>query len=338
MKNKFWFSVVLIALGSFLEVYYYAFRFMQDGIEIWLGVTIGIALTVLLQLTVIIREIKYIKILTFALIAYSVLCTSAGQTFSLQQETVQQAQEQVREINRNEEKADIEKRIADIDSRLIDIRNQKNQTVRTLEDRFEWKNTLAKIEQIEADLNAERGSLATRLSELREQITSNVQIQVETSNIYIFYEQLTGIPKDWLKFILHTILSLFIAIMAPTGIIGITSGENKKEQQAEEPKEELTLVKKQPYSWGASVSKWIEINWQSLKTDLFADQGEPNKILSPGVFKKIIASKNERFPINKYFIILNAAEKAKVIEKGVIQVRDQVQAYAMILKQLERQG
>jgi hypothetical protein len=77
------FCILMIGLGSFLEIHYYKFRFENDGIETWLAIIIGIALTLFLCLAIFERKKKLMKLLIISLVIYSVLATSAGQSFSL---------------------------------------------------------------------------------------------------------------------------------------------------------------------------------------------------------------------------------------------------------------
>ena len=73
MKKTF--AISLIIIGSALEIYYYAQRFYNDGIKIWLSIIIGISLTLFLSLLMLKRESKTIWLLIIPLAFYSVLCT-----------------------------------------------------------------------------------------------------------------------------------------------------------------------------------------------------------------------------------------------------------------------
>jgi hypothetical protein len=213
----------MILIGSFLEIYYYTYRFTADGIPWWLGIIIGAGLNLLLMLLV---YWKKNSLMIIFLIAYSVISTSAGQTFSIIEKQKIEA-----EAKADPEKKRIEKEIELLQEERSGLSDQINGTIKTLEDRYEWQNTLGKAEK--------------RITEIEEQIkTYNKAVEdltkgetIKENNIYTFYENLMQgiIGKDFLKFVFHTVLSVFIALMAPTGIKimlssnGMTYGITTKE-------------------------------------------------------------------------------------------------------------
>jgi len=209
-------SIAMILIGSFLEVYYYTFRFTADGIPWWLGIIIGAGLNLLLMLLV---YWKKNSLMIIFLIAYSVISTSAGQTFSIIEKQKSEIEAKV-----SPEKKRIEKEIELLQEERAGLSGQISGTIKTLEDRYEWQNTLGKaekrIEEIEGQIKTYNKSI--------EDLTKGQTIT--ENNIYTFYESLLKgiIGKDFLKFIFHTILSVFIALMAPTGIKIMMSGQEEK--------------------------------------------------------------------------------------------------------------
>jgi hypothetical protein len=239
-------SIGLICLGSFLEVYYSAYRYIQDGIPVWLGIIIGLALNVFLMICMIQKR----HVLALCLIVFSIISTSAGQTFSLIQkqssEIVAAALPEVEELRKESEELGNEK---------SKIEAQIEETVKTLQDRYQWRNTLAAAEDRKREI--ERLILSNR--ERIDSLSDVQKTKIKENNIYTFYEGLTRdiFKADALKFILHTILSVFIALMAPAGILALGSEERK-----EKPKE-----KKKPLVGGKYIDgkKWLALMWSGEK-------------------------------------------------------------------------
>jgi len=300
------FPASMIILGSFLEIYYYAFRFTQDGIELWLAMIIGISLTLLLNLAVFMRKLRLVWLLIIPLAIYSILCTSAGQSFSLGLEIKEEKIEQVQEEYTQIEIDETAKRITWIDEELVRIRKQKDETITSLSDRYHWKNTLKIAEELEAELTTERSGLTKKLSELRIKAKTKDNIEQRSTNTYEFYQGMTGWSAEWLQFALHTILSVFIAIMAPIGIIVITGmnvrTKRKRIPQNKTDKNTMDRIE-------SLVEYWVKLNWMGLRTH------NSLSILPAGIFYQFVKNRNEKYSQRNYETILNAAIKLGIIEQ-----------------------
>ena len=324
--KKYIFPASIIILGSFLEIWYYQWRFTQDGIDAWLSITIGIALTLLLSLAVYMRKLKTIWFLIIPLSIYSVICTSAGQSFSLGIVINEDMIEAAREEYTQQEIDDIQKRIEWIDQELIRLREVKNETIKSLADRYEWKNTLRITEERERELTEERLLLSKQLSELRSKAKTTKNIKQRSTNIYEFYSDMIDIPPEWLQFILHTILSVFIALMAPIGIIIITdmfvSKPHKKKKYKKQDKNTMAKIE-------GAAEYWVNLNWMGLRNK------KSRSILPENVFHKFVSNRGEIFSKNNYKIILQAAMKLGIIDKnGEIKTESEREAIRKIINLL----
>ena len=232
-------AVLLLVLGSFLEVYYYYFRFTQDGTPWQIAVIIGVALNFLLIGVTVNRW----WILFIPLLLFSVLSTSSGQTFALIQKQVDQTKgiyaPEIEALRKDSQRAGEE---------LEEINKQILGTVSTLEDRYEWKNTLAAAEQRKRDLETRLIENRRREAEIGNQVVSG-----DRETVYTFYARIgNGMERaDWLKFLLHTALSVFIALMAPTGLAmtGLREGYTGEEPEA---------VK-------MDVDTWVRFMWRGMR-------------------------------------------------------------------------
>jgi hypothetical protein len=244
---------VLILVGSFLEVYYYASRFSADGTGLILAYIIGVGLNLLLLMAVRTKKSAY-RFLTIGLLAFSIISTSAGQTFALIQKTdseqTARVAPQVDEIERENDE-------------LLKEREQINQqitgTVSTLEDRFEWKNTLALAE-------SRKTVIETTLAENRKRVDAlkNGTADTGRENVYRFYSRLlkNRVSQDSLKFILHTLLSLFIALMAPVGIITLENmGSDARKGPPDAFGKVLEPDNKPDSGKKMTKSEWVRFMW-----------------------------------------------------------------------------
>ena len=221
---------------------------------------------------------------------YSILATSAGQSFSLGLIEEVRYEQQAEEIYRQEEITELLNNISDIDAEVNKLNIQIAGTIINLEDRYEWKNTLAAAESRTDELKNDRVILRDKLSVLRSQATTHDSVETATVNIYEFYHQIFGWEKKTFQFILHTILSAFIAAMAPIGIITL----GKKEEETPEKKQHPELLKKY-------IKRWVWINWMGQRT------GQSENILQENTFYRFLENNKEKFPRTKYDLIYKTA-------------------------------
>lgn len=305
------FAIALIVIGSFLEIFYYKVRFEQDGIVTWLSIIIGAALTLLLTLVVYIRKKPIAWLIIIPLAIYSILATSAGQSFSLSKLQKEEAAIETVEAYTQDEITEARERIKYLDEQIIIINNQISGTVITLEDRFNWKNTLAAAQEQIKNYTEERAALAEKLSSLRSTAVTHEEVETVTTNIYKFYHNLTGVPASTLQFILQTLLSAFIAAMSPIGIITLSGGRvhEKRAYVKHERTDEIS---------DSDVLRWIRINWMGKRT------GRSETILPKKVFTDFIAKNNERFSDKKYNKLLAIARELHILEGDIIKADEEL--------------
>lgn len=311
------FSIALITIGSYLEIQFYIWRFEQEGLALWLCAIIGIALTLFLSIAVLNRDKAKIKILILCLIIYSVLATSAGQSFSLSQKQNIDIEQEVHEIYIQEDIDDIELQIQRLDNKYDQIQKGIEETAQTLHDRGLYRTAIQTAEKEQENIYTEREKLRTELTELKANAITHEEIEQHKTGIYQFYEELTGntIPEKWIQFIFQTILSIFIAIMAPLGIITIQTLKKEPEKKEEN----------KPNRWNKLIEKWVQINWMGIRT------GQSNRILAKKAFLTYINKKSNIMTDKEYNYIYKLALKTGCINKtNVIQKNEQESANAII--------
>jgi len=312
------FSISMIILGSFLEIYYYAFRFHSDGITLWLSIIIGIALTLMLALAVYKRRHTWAWFIIVPVAAYSIMATSAGQAFSLGEVLRTESQAAVEQEYIADEIDDVTSRISWIDSEISRLQEQIDGTVDTLQDRAVWRTTLAVAEERQDELRDERLEHARRLTELRSQRTVHESVRRRGRNIYEFYGELLSMSEDWLQFILQTTLSAFIAAMAPIGILTLPQ-QGKKRRRHKKPAT-TTGVRQE------DVERWVRVNWIGKRT------GKSQKILPVKTFNQFMHDRGVSFTQQTYNQIHGKALLSGVIRNdGAILEDDEKIAVHRIL-------
>lgn len=297
---KKWFAIGMIAIGSFLEILYYRWRFVNDGIESWLSITIGIALTLLLVLAIFQRKYKWAWMIIIPVSLYSVFATSAGQAFSLGEILQVESGKQVRSEYVIDEIVDIESQITWIDTETERISASIDATVNSLEDRGYWRTTLADAESRQRELRDDRRELSKQLSELRGQATQHEDVEERSRNIYEFYGNMFGWDKKFLQFALQTILSVFIAVMAPIGIIVLQKPKRRRPSKSAKKQKQPVLPKD-------TITRWIRINWIGIRS------GKSKKILPRKTYKSFVEDRGESFNRQEYNRILNIAKKKNIV-------------------------
>lgn len=213
------FCAALVALGITLDTYFYAFRFIADGLPVIIAVASGIALELLLSFAVYnTRRSKVFIIIAVAITVYAVVQTSAGQTFALLSHTASvgvDTENKTASFTMIQCRENIERLTAEADTITTQLKS-----LQSADARARYAGT---INQATARLNQitrERMQLMDTLTKTSAVTVSGARNEDNQKSIYGFYAGMVNWKKDdWLKFIFHFFLSVLIAIMAPVGII-----------------------------------------------------------------------------------------------------------------------
>ncbi|MGD8567340.1 MAG: hypothetical protein PVJ39_04595 [Gammaproteobacteria bacterium] len=318
--KKWIFPVSLIVLGSFLEIYYYAYRFARDGITPWLAITIGCALTLLLALAVVQRNNLWAWLIIVPLAAYSIMATSAGQSFSLGAVLEEQAEKSAIQLNAQDAIEEYRANIRRLDREEAQLLESTEGL--TLRDRANFRTYgIAPIEERKAAIADERRMWQKKIDDERARLTTHVRVGEKTTNIYDFYHDLFGLDASWLQFILQTILSAFIAVMAPVGIMTLPKTTKKR-------KPKNNRQEKKSIDWSPYVAQWVRINWVGKRN------GNSNNILEDETYRTYCQKQRINSPPKIAKAITQAAERAGVIDNRKIVVGNEEQAKARIMQYL----
>lgn len=205
-------STVLILLGWFLEVYYYQFRFSGDGSPGWLAIILGAAMTIYLSSLFINTNKRKIVIRT-GVIIFSVFCTLSGQNYSYNLQQKVDSEQTAGYINTQNTYNYYTVQIESLQKNIQEKNNllPDNLTTRTYLNKNGVQPLLLEIKAIKDEVRyyeTKRDDLNTGTSEILKSLTA--------------YEMLArdlGLSSSTpLKLISQALLSLFIALMAPSGV------------------------------------------------------------------------------------------------------------------------
>lgn len=263
------FSAALISIGSFLEIFFYYWRFKQEGIPAWLSVIIGSSLTLLLTASVYQRRYKWAIFIIIPLSLYSVFATSAGQAFSLNEKIKDEEQASVDAENNNENIKEIENQITEINEEIFMIQAAMKKTVDSLENAWDYRGTLERSQKRIDILREDRKQLTEDLKTMREKSTTHEKVKTRANNIYTFYADMIHFSDYWLQFILQTILSAFIAIMSPIGLILYNSDGKETEKEIIKPVQKYSQKRNKniPKVSKEKIDQWVFINWYGIRCD-----------------------------------------------------------------------
>ena len=211
------FCTALIILGVSLDTYFYAFRFIADGLPILVAVACGIMLELLLSFSVY-RRTKVSIMIAVAITIYAVVQTSAGQTFALLSHTASigvETENNTATFAMTQCKENLERLTVEANTITAQLKS-----LQSTEARATYAGTINQANRRLADITRERTRLMDLLIKTSSATVTGARIENKSTSIYGFYAGMKDWMKDdWLKFLFHFALSVFIAIAAPVGII-----------------------------------------------------------------------------------------------------------------------
>ena len=231
-------SVALISCGWYLEIYYYRFRFVGDGVDPTVSLILGSALTLLLSALFIksVFNSKKIVIARVVLICMSVSFTMSGQNYSYNESQNMNSVE-------NSSTASIKDKYSDYTVRIQNIENdiqQKNSLLPdNIKERANWATKgvqplLEEIKLLKDDLK------------YYEHLRDNLDLSTGSVVKLSAYEALSndlGLQSPTLfKLVSLGLISLFLALMAPSGIKVLESVYSPKEVVQKPKKQESTSI------------------------------------------------------------------------------------------------
>ena len=204
-------SIALLSGGWFLEVYYYQFRFVGDGTPFWIAIIIGVSLTLFLSsLFINMNKKKYM--LSFVLILFSMFYTMSGQNYSYSKS--QNANSTI-----NSQAATIQNKYDYYTVRINETRKSIQYKDSILPDDIKDRTYLNKngVQPLLKEINGLKEELEILEGKRDHLDLGNVEI-VSLSAYEMLANDLGLSSPTPLKLISQAVLSLFIALMAPSGI------------------------------------------------------------------------------------------------------------------------
>lgn len=287
------FCAALVALGITLDTYFYAFRFIADGLPVVIAVASGIALELLLSFAVCnARRSKVFVLIAVAITVYAVVQTSAGQTFALLSHTASvgvETEANTAAFTMEQCEKNVDRLTTEADAITRQLRS-----LRSAEARAQYAGTIASATARLNQITRERSQLMNTLIHTSATAVSGARSEDNQKSIYGFY---AGMPEwekdDWLKFIFHFFLSVLIAIMAPVGII----------------------------SWGTAAVSHVEFSRQQVEMFVAAAwyrirNNTGMTVLSEVAYNELLQKRGHPVETGVYFALMNRCVQMGLVNTG----------------------
>lgn len=284
------FCAALVALGITLDTYFYAFRFIADGLPVVVAIAAGVALEMLLSFAVYnVRRSKVFIAIAVAITVYAVIQTSAGQTFALLSHTASIGVETetntaaftMAQCEKNIERLTVE---ADAITRQL-------KSLGSAKARAEYAGTIRSANARLNQITRERTQLMDTLLKTTASTVSDARGVNDRKSIYGFYAGMVDWKQDdWLKFVFHFFLSVLLAIMAPVGIL----------------------------SWGHQATFHVEYSRQQVEMFVAAAwyrvrNNTGMTVLSEVQYNELLQKRGHPVETGVYFALMNKAVQAGLV-------------------------
>jgi hypothetical protein len=329
VKTNKLFAILMIVLGAFLEVYFYVFRFTQDGISLTVAITIASALNLLMALGVYRckSNLRWL-FLVAPLGLYSVFSTSAGQTFSLltKENNIGIAEQTKQENTSGDE---ITRTLNRLSTEAANITDALNKLPADPLERAKWRTFIKQSTDRLTSIDAQAKDLRNERLLGNTDTLSATKKATLASDIYSFYSNLpTWNSTEWLKFLFHSILSAFIAIMTPLGVLSWPNndGKNKGTEKLsavipakQEPIKEFTLTEE-------IAKTFVHYSWYCIRNKT------SNKIINKQSLYKMLALKGVALTEDTYAELIKKSLSLGLFNsKGEIIIEDEAKAIKKLL-------
>lgn len=292
--------VILIICGAGLNIYFYTFRFLGDGILFPVAIIEAISLELLLAIVVYNykRNILFVM-LSIVIIFYAVIQTSAGQTFSLLSHIAMSEK-----INNNDIILKNYEQLLNGLSTESETINRQLQSIGTTEGRADYSATVNSATYRLSTIQKQKQNLLNEIKNITIEDKKEKQNENKKISIYEFYSSAPGWDgQRWLQFAFHSFLSFLIAVMTPIGILSITNSERIK-----------NISKK-------DIEDFINICWYKVCA------GTGNYILPVDAWIELSRREGKIVDAKAYNDLFEIAVKSKIIKSdGLIIIRDKNEA------------
>ena len=287
------FCVALIALGIALDTYFYAYRFIADGLPVLVAVSSGIALELLLSFAVYnARHSKVFAAIAVAITIYAVVQTSAGQTFALLSHTASvgaTTENGTAAFTIDQCKQNIERLTTEADGITAQLKS-----LRSAQARAAYAETIGRANARLDRITRERSRLMDVLSDTTAATVTDARNADTQKSIYGFYAGMINWKKDaWLKFVFHFFLSVLIAIMAPVGIL---SWEHKTIAHAQFSRQQVEM--------------FVAAAWYRVRNNTGAT------VLSEVAYNELLQKRGHPVETGVYFTLMNKCVQLGLVNTG----------------------
>ena len=295
-------AAILIILGSFTEIYFYVYRYTAEGSPLWLSIIIGAALTIFLAvLTMMLKASRWYLLPALALGAYSVMMTAFGQRAALGIIIEEQSEHTAQQAITVDAITDYRVNIQRLNREEAQLLSSTEGL--TLRDRANFRTYgIAPIEERKAAIAEERRYWQALIDAERSELTTHETVERTELNVYAFYASVIGGRQESIQIFLQVVLSVFIALMAPAGIIMLLGSRPKPKPRAK------AKPKKMPDpEYARQVKQWAFISWVGIRA------GRHARLMDIDPVKR--AAKSKDIPCDLFDKVLANAARRDILKK-----------------------
>lgn len=290
-------AIILVATGSFLEIYFYHTRFLADGLQWWLSIIIGVALTVFLSVLTIMRRNLAILAIAIPLIVFSIVTTIAGQVSHLSMLQDTRSVSAASEATGQDMASYYREQISALND---EYRGNQERLAADLDVLATWKtNAVTPLRERQREIERLRADYESRLVATSGELSTHESVERVELNIYATIADHTGWGAFAAQIILQAALSVFIALMAPVGIILLTTEEILPAPEPEPVGEEQIPT---------TVDRWVDISWVNYL------RGNDRHLMSKAKVLEFDRRQGNNLSSEEYDRILRLALDRRVVE------------------------
>ena len=296
-------AATLIILGSFTEIYFYVYRYTAEGSPLWLSIIIGAALTIFLAvLTMMLKASRWYLLPALALGAYSVMMTAFGQRAALGIIIEEQSEHTAQQAITVDAITDYRQNVQRLDREEAQLLASTEGL--TLRDRANFRTYgIAPIEERKAAIAEERLYWQALIDAERSELTTHETVERTELNVYAFYASVIGGRPESIQIFMQVVLSVFIALMAPAGIIMLLGSRPKAKQRAKaKPKKQRVTPE-----YARQVKQWAFISWVGIRA------GRHSRLMDIDPVKR--AAKSKDIPCDLFDKVLANAARRDILKK-----------------------
>lgn len=315
INNLYYFILLLVPLGWFLNGKYYFSRFTSEGFGEWLSLIIAVTLVIFASIIfsssqLLKKKDKKVWILLFGiyciLAIYSINCTTAGQYWDQQVKNKQFNTEKAEKENESFLLQEYQDKLKSLQKEYDKINSRIDNTIENLDDMWNYKNTNQKAEDLKKEIKNEIKIYEKKIEDILKENKISVKEKdniTMSKTLYIFYSAAFNMrgenPHEKVQFVFQLLLSIIIEMIAQISIfifLNVRPEEKKK-------------IEKKIEIFASELRNFALIAWNGIK------RGQSRYLTGKSVLFRNMTRHCPYFTEQKYKMIMSKAIEKHLIKK-----------------------